>query len=148
MAVVIAIVVPGKPQPKQRPRLGRGKVRTPQLTRRYEAKVAAYARKAYRGPPMTGVMGIRVDAYWERPARLTKGHPCRTGPDEAFPLALGGSHYGDASNVLKSCEDALNGVVWVDDSQVHECTCARWWAAVGEGSRVVINVWEVGNEPV
>ena len=63
---MITIVVPGRPQPKQRPRLTRrGPARTPTPTKRYERKVAAYARKVYQGPPLTGVCGIRVDAYWE-----------------------------------------------------------------------------------
>ena len=142
------LVVNTRPMSKQRPRMSRkGRVFTPPQTRRYEQLIRTEARKEWGpGPPYMGVCAIRVDCFFERPKTIPKGHPCHSGPVEAFPLGMGSSRYPDASNALKAAEDALNKVVYNDDSQVHEAACARWWAAKGEGSRVVISVWIVGGE--
>ena len=131
-----------QPIPKGRPRLTRYGAKTPKRTRVFEALVRAHARRAWGRALLAGACGIRVDAFWARPKRPTKGHPCRDGPAEAFPLALGG-RYGDADNVLKAVCDSLNGAVWVDDAQVHHCECRRWWAAEGDGPSVVVRVWVV-----
>lgn len=143
---VFRLTLQTPPRGKQRPRLGRnGRVFTPMPTRRYEAMIKAAARKVWGAKtPLRCMVGFRCDAYFRRPKEPTKGHPCNTGPVGVFPMGMGGSVYPDSSNVLKAAEDALNGVVYKDDSQVHIATCARWWAAKGEGSSVVINVWRIG----
>lgn len=122
-----------------------GRVFTPPATRKHETHLARAARRAWPHKPLEGVLGIRVDAYWARPVKPRKGHPCRDAVAEAFPLAMGGK-YPDSDNVLKAVSDALNGVVYADDAQISLCIAQRWWAEVGRGSRVEVAVWVLGEQ--
>lgn len=97
----MAFVVPGAPVPKGRPRVMRnkwtGKVRgvTPPRTEHFEAlvKLVAYAAKP-KGWPMRCEYEVAIHAVRARRGR------------------------GDCSNIAKSTEDGLNGVVWTDDERV------------------------------
>lgn len=46
----------------------------------------------------------------------------------------------DLSNLVKSLEDAMTGVVWVDDAQVVEARLGKWHAAGGEPAHVEVTV--------
>lgn len=114
---------------------------TPNATRRFERAIAKHARRVFDGDPVSGVLGIRVDAYFRRPAKPPKGHPCRAGTG-VLPFGMGG-RYPDSSNVLKAVEDALNGVVYVDDAQISDARCVRWWAEEAQASCVRVRVWRM-----
>ena len=94
-------MVPGPPRPKGRPRLGRrGLVYTPRQTRHYEEWVAFMALQARvkcaRGP-------VRVTLrFWFADERRR-----------------------DLDNCAKAVLDALTGLAWDDDSQVHELHTER-----------------------
>ena len=101
----LAFIVPGKPQGKQRPRLGRnGCVYTPKATTKYEAEV----RKCCL---------IEMSRR-----RVRKGHAgdVRVEVRCFFPDA----RRRDGDNVLKAVQDALNDFLWVDDCQV-SCATVR-----------------------
>lgn len=97
--MILNFVVEGKPQGKQRARRGKyGSWYTPRETVVYERAVARSALVALG----VGGFGFR--------------HP---GPVEVavfcfFPDA----RRRDSDNILKSCLDGMNGVVYCDDSQV------------------------------
>jgi Holliday junction resolvase RusA-like endonuclease len=46
----------------------------------------------------------------------------------------------DADNVAKAVMDALNGVVWSDDSRIFSLLARKYYAAIGEVSGVHISV--------
>jgi Holliday junction resolvase RusA-like endonuclease len=93
--VPIAFTVEGVPRPKARARRGAGgRWYTPQATKAYEEAVGWAARAA----------GVR-DAY-EGPVRLTVG------------LWFPDRRRRDVDNCAKSICDALNGIAYLDDSQV------------------------------
>lgn len=96
MTDVVAFVVQGKPQGKQRPRLGKsGCVYTPAATRRYERSIAWAATAGRpRGWRLSGAVSVEVACY--------------------FPDA----RIRDVDNVLKAVLDGMNGVAYHDDSQV------------------------------
>jgi Holliday junction resolvase RusA-like endonuclease len=101
----LSFTVEGKPQPKQRARRGKGgHWYTPSPTVKYEQEVAKAAMVAM------SEQGIRKTAF---PVQI---EVCAYFPD---------ARVRDADNVLKSCQDALNGVVYLDDSQVSDCTARR-----------------------
>ena len=132
----VRFTVPGDPQGKARPRLGRGgRTYTPDATMRYERAVAAAARAAVAGAirnglevDRAGLWRVHITAFTARPAsrprdlvaglwKSGRAVPRRTKPD--------------ADNILKAVLDALNGIVWHDDAQVVSATVERWMAPVG-----------------
>ncbi|HEY8343246.1 MAG TPA: RusA family crossover junction endodeoxyribonuclease [Calditerricola sp.] len=103
---MIKIVVPGRPVPKQRPRLGvqlRGRriikahVYTPRETQRYAEHVRQCALAA-GVKPIDGPVAMEIDLWLY-------------------------GYRGDASNYWKNIEDALNGVAYHDDRQVVDVKC-------------------------
>lgn len=112
----IAFTVPGDPVPQPRARITtRGKfghAYTPSShpIHAYRAAIAAAAKAAGATPTDAAPLLLIVDLVWERP----KSHYRKSGlRDDAPKLPR-----PDCSNVLKGIEDALNGVAWVDDTQV------------------------------
>jgi crossover junction endodeoxyribonuclease RusA len=91
----VQFIVEGQPIPKARPRLSRGKVYTPKKTKDWEKLVAQTAMIVMSGrDQLTGHLRVTLTFY-----RATQVH-C------------------DIDNLQKSILDALNDVVWGDDSQI------------------------------
>ena len=93
----IRLVIPGRPVPKQRPRLGiRGRsayVYTPAETVAYEQMVRAVAMTVCRAP-YAGPVELRLTVYFRK------------------------GRTPDLTNVVKAIEDGLTGVAYIDDAQV------------------------------
>ena len=123
--MTITFHVPGQPVGKGRPRIGRvaGQARmfTPAKTASYESMVGLAAHQAMGGAPL--ILGparavlrltLAIPASWSR----KKQEQARMGA--VLPLTK-----PDADNVVKAIFDAINGVVWRDDSQVVELTLTK-----------------------
>ena len=112
----IAFEVPGDPVPQPRARIstrgGFGRAYTPDSLpiHAYRAAIAEAAREAGATPTDTAPITLIVDLVWVRP----KSHYRKAGLREDAPKLP----RADCSNCLKGIEDALNGVAWVDDTQV------------------------------
>lgn len=83
----------------------------------------------------------------EGPVRVTlEGYrrPPRSASRKAAAALIGAAAWDtrkpDLDNVAKLVGDALNGVAWVDDSQVAEMQLAKRYGPV-EGVRVAVAVW-------
>ena len=114
MERIATFTVPGRPRGKERPRRGRnGKFYTPKTTREYEETVAWFAKAAYKGEPT------------KDPVRLDM--TIRSSKSKA-----------DTSNILKSIEDGMNGIVYVDDKQIKEIHISR---VEGDGEGVDVAVF-------
>ncbi len=101
MESIVVFTVPGRPRGKERPRMGRnGKFYTPKTTREYEETVAWFAKAAYKGEPTKDP--VRLDLT----IRSSKSR-------------------ADISNILKSIEDGMNGIIYVDDKQIEEIHISR-----------------------
>ncbi|MEI6449150.1 MAG: RusA family crossover junction endodeoxyribonuclease [Actinomycetes bacterium] len=100
----VQFTVSGKPQGKQRPRLGKGgRVYTPKATKRFERMIAWAALGVRpRGWALTGRFVVEVVCYF---------------PDE---------RRRDVDNVLKSVLDGMQSVLYEDDSQVVIARAAKW----------------------
>ena len=92
----ITIVVQGRPVPKGRPRVVRGRAYTPRETVIAERKIASIARSAWR-QPLVGPVVVEAD----------------------FRFADSRSR-GDVDNLVKLVLDALIGLAYADDRQVVE----------------------------
>ena len=121
MRCIVAFTVPGRPRGKERPRMGRnGKFYTPRTTREYEETVAWFAKTAYKGEPT------------KDPVRLDM--TIRSSKSKA-----------DTSNILKSIEDGMNGIVYVDDKQIKEIHISRI-EGDGEGVDVTVSLLRNGDD--
>ena len=115
-AAVSAVSIPGRPQAKQRPRVGRGgHVYTPKETREYEQLVAHTWRAAGgvclpKGTPAEVTIHVYKDRV-EVEVGVAEGLP---------PTAR-----ADLDNLAKSVLDGLNGVAFDDDRQIAKLTVVR-----------------------
>lgn len=119
MSEVIVIDVSGRPVPKGRPRFasrgsGRPIAYTPAKTRSYETDVRYAAQQVMNGRALlTGALVMRVTASLQVPMSWS-GKKRRE--------ALAGIHAPtkrpDIDNFAKTAMDALNCVVFADDSQI------------------------------
>lgn len=140
--MVITFVVPGKPQAQQRARATsiNGKIRM------YDPEASANFKQlvAYSAIP------YRPAALLECPLTLTLDI-CRIVPKgfskQKTKDAIGGmirpSTKPDCSNYLKGIEDALNGLIWRDDSQLVSVIVRKWY---GVRPGTFIRIEPCGNE--
>lgn len=101
---------------QMRPRVTkRGTVYKATKDREYEKIIANAFREAYPDfEPIRGAVRLYVRAY--RPLPKSRPKKVLIEPDTCKP---------DLSNIVKSVEDALNGLAWVDDSQIIECSAQK-----------------------
>lgn len=112
--VHLQFTVPGAPKGKGRPRFGRGRTYTPKTTVDYERLVRICAADQLGDiEPLSGPVYLSLTATFPIPASWPKAKK---------QLAEGGSLWHiakpDSDNILKIVCDALNEVLWLDDSQV------------------------------
>lgn len=87
---------------------------TPKTTQLYEQAVAQEARLSMGSrSPFDGPVEVKLQVFVPIPSSYNKAkrEACRMG--DLFPTAT-----ADLDNVCKSVLDALNGIVFMDDSQV------------------------------
>lgn len=90
---MVSFTIPGRPVPKQRPRVGRnGNMYTPNKSREYEKTVGWAAKQVFKNP-ISGPVSLQVRLH------LT-------------------STSGDLDNYIKTIQDGLNKIAWLDDRQV------------------------------
>lgn len=118
MTRVLTFFVDGRPVPKARARTvrspyGKPHTFTPKRTAQWENLIRLIAQSACMAAgwkPEKGHYSVDVAVYRARRA-------------------------GDADNYLKACKDALNAIVWPDDSMVTKAT-VELFDGQGEGMRV------------
>jgi Holliday junction resolvase RusA-like endonuclease len=125
----LVFVIPGTPIAKGRPRFSTAgrfpRAFTPAKTSNYEAWVKMCAVEAMAGQPLiAGPVKLSLNMYFEVPSSWPKWKR-----EAAVTDALRPTGRPDTGNVLKAIEDALNGIVWKDDSQVVEVDCCKAYDA-------------------
>ena len=141
----VSFIVKGTPVPKARARLGRtwaGKrtAYTPKRTAEYEMLVARTAKDAMAGRPlMRGPVELRMAAHLPIP---------KSWPDEDRARAVAGliwpTSRADLDNYVKSIKDALNAVVWNDDSQVVVLRASKVYTSCAP--RVLVSVYPIDTD--
>lgn len=98
---------------------------TPEKTRTYEAKVKTAAIEAMQGREiMGGPLFMSLCIYMPVPTSWSKKKRDAALIGEVMPITK-----PDASNVLKAVEDAMNGVVYIDDSQITDLHVRKRYSA-------------------
>lgn len=121
----IYFVIPGEVRPKERPRFTRsGRIFTPKKTVDYENKVkACYMTEYPFGMAFPeGALEMVLNIYVGVPKSYSKKKKDRMICFE-YPTKR-----PDADNQLKAVADALNGVVYTDDSQIVMVTVNKLWS--------------------
>ncbi|WP_237173024.1 RusA family crossover junction endodeoxyribonuclease [Paracandidimonas lactea] len=136
----VSFMVPGKPVGKGRPRAAkRGRhitLYTPEETASYESTVALAAGQAMAGQPLIDGpvdvlmrIALPVPASWSQKKQR-----------EALAGTLVPTVKPDMDNVIKAVFDAINGVVWNDDTQVADLRVQRRYGAAPGVSVVVMTL--------
>lgn len=121
------LTIRGEPVAKARPRLatinGHARAFTPAPTRRYEDIVRQRATLEWSRPLLTGVaIALQVTFFRGIPASWAKGKR-----EAALLGTLRPTGRPDLDNLLKACTDALNGVVYLDDSLIVEANARKFY---------------------
>lgn len=129
----LAFTVPGEARGKGRPRFARRgkyvKTYTDEKTVSFENLVAFTAQQAMRESDrvalIDGPVRVRMDIYVGIPRSWSKRKQAAAECGHELPTSK-----PDIDNVVKACMDALNGIVWRDDSQVCTVTVAKRYSSV------------------
>lgn len=138
--VVIEFIVPGQPQGKGRPRIGKvgqhARMFTPSKTVAYEGLIALAAQQAMAGRPLIeGPVDVNLSLRCQVPASWSGKKRRMALAGEIVPTTK-----PDVDNVIKAVFDGLNGVLWKDDVQVvNVCVAKRYSADPG----VTEKAWEI-----
>lgn len=150
----ITISLPGEPVAKGRPRASLRRTRagllrvhmhTPERTSTYEGRVRAAAQEEALAMrelmtlPLTGPIGVTLRITFEPPASWS-----RKKREAAIRGEIKHVSRPDIDNVVKAWLDALNGIVYRDDSQIVRLTATK---AYGPQSLVAARV-RGASEPV
>ncbi len=136
----LQITVPGEPVSKARPRVTRNGTYTPSKSKAWERACAKWAGVALlKGTPLSGPLGMRVTAFFAIPSSWPQWKR-----DAAENDHLRHTARPDGDNILKACKDALNGVVWIDDSYVVNAAVSKNYSTE---PRVEITVYEIDAKP-
>ena len=137
----VVVSLPGPPRGKGRPRFGRRgsfvAVWTDKKTLAYEELLSQAGVEAMRASePHLGALSVRIEAGMPVPASWSQ---------KKRQAALSGdlSHIGkpDFDNIAKCVGDALNKIVWKDDSQIIVCAFRKFYSA-NPGLTVMVWDWE------
>ena len=125
--LIVNFEVPGDPVPKGRPRFARRgtfvQTYTDAKTIEYETRVATKERQEIgSSEPLKGHLNVFLYLRYTIPPSYTKKRKegCLNGFE--YPKRI------DLDNVYKSITDAMNGIVYVDDSQIVETHIFKCYA--------------------
>lgn len=138
----VIIHISHRPTPKQRPSYNfqQRRAYTPKKTLDYEKLVSDIARLSMRGKKaFTLETPIKLHAVFvfEVPKSWSKAKKEQALNGEIYPTA---KNIGDVDNLLKSCLDGMNGIVYDDDRSIVEINSSKKY---GEKDQIIIVVEEV-----
>ena len=100
----------------------------------FKASVRQAFADAYQGPPLDCPVFVRLVFVFPRPSnRIWKTRAMPREPHAKKP---------DVDNVFKSLADSLNGLLWIDDSQVVTLCATKWIASGDEQPHVEVRIEE------
>nr|WP_289038238.1 RusA family crossover junction endodeoxyribonuclease [uncultured Allobacillus sp.] len=140
----ISFEIPGPPVAQGRPRAGkinRGRKKgqtvlyDPQESRDYKKFVSLIARHHAPEVPLDGPLGAHIKIYRQIPKSTTKKDRALILEGVKRPITK-----PDNSNYAKGIEDALNGIIYKDDSQIVDLQVSKFYS---ENPRVEVTIEEL-----
>ena len=128
--MTVTFTIPGQPQGKGRPRVGRigtaARMFTPAKTVAYEGLIAHAAQSAMAGRPMfEGPVVVDMELHCQVPASWSKKKQAAALAGELLPTTK-----PDIDNVVKAVFDGCNGVLWRDDVQAYRLSVVKRYSAM------------------
>lgn len=142
----VKFLVEGRPRPggSKRPLLNKktGKMFVVDMSgqpgKLWRKTVQAAAQTAWPNPPLSEPVHLECRFFLQRPKGHfhTDGTPREDAP--WFPVVP-----PDTTKLLRAVEDALNGVLWLDDKQVVQQVAGKCYTAPGlpEGVLILVSAW-------
>lgn len=124
-----------KPKPKGRPRLTRsGHAYTPKETVKAEKTIATIAKLEYKSAPSEKPIRLHLKFFFLIPKSWTKKKK------KYVMEELNGAHTStpDLDNLAKLCKDALQGVIFKNDSAVACMVCEKSYNDQIEGVEITV----------
>lgn len=132
--MLVQLDIPGEVRGKGRPRHERGSIHTPEKTQKAEHDLGWMARTAM-GARRPSAAAIALEIVVHRP------YP-KSWPEARKRRTLYPTGKPDLDNIAKLVGDALNEIVWVDDSQIVELRIKRQYTP--HAAKTCIYVTELG----
>ena len=132
----VHLVIEGVPHPQLRPRATRigNSIRLydPKTTSDYKKYVKLTAKQQWEGKPLDCPLVVEMDVYRQIPKSTSKKRRKLKNERVIRPVVK-----PDVTNYAKGIEDALNGIVYKDDSQIVELTIRKFYS---DNPRVEIEI--------
>ncbi|WP_291568581.1 RusA family crossover junction endodeoxyribonuclease [Clostridium sp. UBA2485] len=135
---MIAIVIPGEPKGKGRPRLGKSFTYTPKDTVNYENLVKVCYMDQAKNLKLDGELKATIIAYYSIPKSTSKKKRLEMVEERLRPIKK-----PDLDNVAKIVLDSLNKVAFDDDSQIVKLEVEKFYS---ENPRVELQLESVSHE--
>tara|TARA_R100001039_G_C1854802_1_gene117793 strand:+ start:30124 stop:30546 length:423 start_codon:yes stop_codon:yes gene_type:complete len=129
----LKLVFPFDPVPKGRPRFN-GHAYTPKRTRDAEKAIREYASLIWKGEAIDKPIVVNFTFRFKVSKSWAKSKK-----EKALSGELKHVSRPDRDNLEKMVSDALNGIVWVDDSQIYDGRSRKEYAEHGE---IVVEIGE------
>lgn len=129
----------GKIKAKQRPRFSRGRVFTPSATHKSEESLGwSFKAKNPHIQPTNYPINLMIDIYLPIPRSWSNVKRSMAMTGEIRPIGK-----PDLDNTLKTIKDALNGLLYTDDSQVVSVRIHKRYSAGGFDYDYALIAWEI-----
>lgn len=126
---MIKLTVFGEPVAQGRPRFsnqnGFTKVYDPEKSRDFKQYIKLVASQNAPNELLEGALYLTVDIYKAIPKKISKS---KNKLEQALSGALRPTTKPDVDNYVKGIKDALNKVIWKDDSQIVSLTVRKWYS--------------------
>lgn len=136
---MVKFTIPGDPIPQGRPRAGknRGKIvmYDPRESKEYKRYVSLIARQHAPKVLLEGALSMRMKIYRNIPKSTTKKDRALISEGIKRPITK-----PDNTNYAKGIEDALNGIIYKDDSQIVDLQIQKYYS---DDPRVEVRVQEI-----
>lgn len=128
-----------EPVPQLRPRVsslgGYVRVYDPPKVKNFKNVLRSLAVNQYSRPPLLGPLSVSLTFYRPVQSSISKTERERRLSNRSKPVVK-----PDTDNYIKATLDALNGVLWHDDSQIVKLTAEKRY---GERGKIIITVTQL-----